>query len=165
MERIVSCKYSELIGAAFDIIPATIVDRLGYIHFLTGTDPIYVGLKREECPNDGRSFRTTWCCSYPWNQFVEDKRVTVVMPQLYKGYPMKLLPMLVVHELAHVLDYILGFNHVVKPITEYGRTNRMEAFADSFVYWLFPEYEDYYEITKPIGDETIYLFEQLAGMA
>ena len=163
MERLVDYKYSELIKAGFDILPPGIADKLKYTHFFTGTDPIYAGLKAEDDAQDGRSYRNNWFCSYPWNQGLESKRqrqTTIVLTE-YKpsGYPMKLLPTLIVHELAHVIDELLEFGHEAEPITEYARVNRTEAFAEAFVLWSNPSYEEYYDIIQRIDDRTVAFFQ------
>lgn len=161
MNRIINYKYSELISAAFDIIPIRIADRLKYTHFLTGTDPIYAGLIH---PDDdamrkagynfesiAEVYRNGGSVSYVHNQTVSDKHTTVVLPRLLPiDYP--------IHELGHVLDGILGWKHIAEPVTEYAKINHLEAFAEAFTSWLIPGYAD-----RP-DEGTIYLFEELAGV-
>lgn len=160
MMRIVDYRYSELIGASFDIIPIKIADRLKYTHFFTGTDPIYAGLILPDddtmrrygynFKNVAEVYRTSGSVSYAHIQTIYDKHTTVVLPQLLSiDYP--------IHELGHVLDEILGWEHIATPVTEYAKTNRLEAFAEAFTSWLIPGYAD-----RP-DEGTIHLFKQLAG--
>ena len=149
MERI-SKGYSGLIGAAFDVIPDKIGDRLRYVHFLTGVDPIYAGLFNYEDTGDGRSYRDTCCVAYPYHQLLSKhlQHTTVVLPSLWPVW-------VVVHELGHVLDECLGFSHMAEPVSEYAKVNRMEAFAEAFTSWLFWGYG------KEPDEGTKYLFESL----
>jgi len=147
MERIAK-GYSELIGAAFDVIPDKIGDRIRYVRFLTGVDPIYAGLFDDELTDDGRSYRNTACVAYPYHQRIDKslRHTTVVLPSL--------IPLAyVVHELGHVLDESLGFSHIAEPVTEYAKVDRMEAFAEAFTSWLFWGYG------KEVDKSTEYLFE------
>ena len=161
MIRIINSKYSELIGAAFDIIPNAIADKLKYVHFFTGTDPIYAGLihpDNEAMKRAGYNFkdvadvyRRGGSVAYVHNQTVEDKHTTVILPVLLPlDFP--------IHELGHVLDEILGWQHIAEPVTKYAETNRIEAFAEAFTSWLIPGYG-----SRP-DDAKIYLFEEMAGL-
>ena len=164
MQRVVSHQYTQLIEAGFDLIPKAIADRLRHIHFFTGTDPIYAGLKYggdEETTKDGRSYRATWCCSYPWNQAVEDKRTTIIMTDLQLEYPKALRPVMVVHELGHCLHEVLDFEPYPRPVTKYAQHDKWEAFAEAFTLWLFPSYGQYYRIIEEIDEKTRALFSQL----
>lgn len=150
MERITGYGYSELIGKAFEILPQGIADKLRYVHFLTGVDPIYAGLLIGDNTGDGRSSRNTWCVCYPDEiRLAKHRRqTTIVLPTLNLDYPFELNPYLVVHELGHVLDEILGFEHIIPPVTKYAEVNRYEAFAEAFTLWLCPEYWRWYPV-KP----------------
>lgn len=150
MNRNTGYGYSGLVGYAFDIIPIGIADRLRYAHFLTGVDPIYVGLFNYEDTGDGRSYRNTACVAYPYHQRLSKglRHTTVVLPV------MDTLTV-VVHELGHVLDEYLGFRHAAKPVTKHALTNREEAFAEAFTSWLF------YNYGEKIDDATKDLFESL----
>uniref|UniRef100_A0A6M3KUT4 Uncharacterized protein n=1 Tax=viral metagenome TaxID=1070528 RepID=A0A6M3KUT4_9ZZZZ len=164
MERLVDYKYSELISAGFDRLPPGIANRLRYTHFFTGTDPVYAGLFDYDKTDDGRSYHNEWCVAYPYHLTKLPKRLrqtTVIMPEFDKRYPVMLLPMLIVHELAHVLDGILGFDYMAEPVTQYAETDRMEAFADAFVLWQNPGYRQYYDLIRTVDDRTSSLFREL----
>ena len=165
MERIVSYQYTELIQAGFDLIPQAIADRLRYVHFFTGTDPIWAGLFNWEDTDDNRSFRDTWCSCKPSSldklpKYLQTPTIIMPTPQM-EGYPYRLLPALVVHELGHQLDDILGNQLLVTPVTYYAMRDREEAFAEAFTCWLFPRYGQYYDIIDRIDDKTMALFTQL----
>lgn len=150
MERITDYRYSELIGAAFDVIPPRIVARIRYTHFFTGADPIYAGLFNYGNTGDGRSYRNTVHVAYPYHQRLgaDLRHTTVVLPSLQSLD-------VVVHELGHVLDECLGFSHIASPVTEYAKVDRGEALAEAFTSWLFWGYGD-----EP-DESTRYLFESL----
>ena len=160
MERLTDYLYSELIGAGFDLIPPKIRNRLQYTHFFTGTDPVYAGLFDYTDTDDGRSYRDCWCVAEPFHLKVQSP-TTIIMPYNNPNYPLMLRPAMVVHELGHVLDELLGFDYLATPVTRYGATNRFEAFAEAFTYWLFPAFGEYYDIMNPIDEQTLNLFEQL----
>ena len=157
MERLVSYKYSDGISYAFSLLPIAIADSLRHIHFLTGTDPVYAGLHSYLDTGDKRSYRNTAHVSYPWNSLNKPGQTTIVLPLLNSAHPY-----VVIHELGHCLDEILGFSHNALPINEYAKTNRLEAFAEAFAaqyFWLGEEAEDIFQSDKA----TQYLFEQLTG--
>jgi len=148
--------YSEGISYAFSLLPNAIRDRLQYIHFLTGVDPVWVGLHNYTDTDDNRSYRNTAHVSYPWNAINKQEMTTVVLPLLEDAQPY-----VIIHELGHCLDEILGFRHNALPINEYAKTNRLEAFAESFAcqfFWLRDKAEDIFQSDKA----TQYLFNQLA---
>ena len=165
MERLVDYRYSELISAGFDLITPNIARRLQYTHFFTGTDPIHAGLITDHKSASGRSYRDTWCVSFQYHlkQFsVKDQQTTVTLTSLStKGYPLLLLPMLIVHELGHVLHEIIGFDHDAEPVTKYAELDRYEAFAEAFTAWLNPGYGQYYKQLRRVDNKTISLFREL----
>jgi len=145
MERIVNAEFAELI--------------ISYVHFLTGTDPIYAGLhdyiELDEVDGleieEGESYRNIPHVVYPCHQFVLPKSLrhtTVVLPKI-------IYPWMVVHELGHVLDEALDYSHLALPITDYAKVNNAEAFAEALVGWLF-------EDSGEPDEETRCLFEYLA---
>lgn len=123
MNRIFSAAYAEPIAEAFALIPARLAARLGRVHFLTDTDPIWAGLHTFAITNDGRSYRETAHCCYPFHTV--DGSTTVVIPK-----PVE--PWVIVHELGHALDETLGFQHTARPCTAYAAANRFEAFGEAF---------------------------------
>jgi len=156
LERLISYRYSGAISYAFNLLPIAIAEKLNYIHFLTGTDPVYAGLHNYEDIEDGRSYRNTAHVSYPWNARNKKERTTIVLPLLIDADPY-----VITHELGHCFDEVLGFQHRALPINEYAKTDRREAFAEAFAaqyFWLGKEAEDIAQSDKA----TQYLFEQLA---
>lgn len=136
MNRIGDARYGETIGKALSLYPTPLRERLAGTHFLTDTDPVFAGLHCYGDTTDGRSYKETAHAVYPFHQEHRPRchrTPTVVLP---------VRPSLctVVHELAHVLDWHLGFDHVAKPVTEYAKTNRSEAFAEAVTSWIFYGY-------------------------
>ena len=160
MERIVNAEFSELIGYSISILPARIWERISYVHFLTGTDPVYAGLHNHiSVPDEyvksgnfeGYSNRDICHMVYPEAQLILPKtlrRTTIVIPYMET-------PMGIIHELGHVLDEALDFSHSAIPITEYAKINDCEAFTEALVGWLFED------CGEP-DEETTALFEYLA---
>ena len=148
--------YSESISYAFSLLPNAIRNRLQYTHFLTGVDPIWVGLHNYIDTGDGRSYHNTAHVSYPWNAINKHGQTTVVLPLLKDAHPY-----VIIHELGHCLDEILEFRHNALPVNEYAKTNRLEAFAEAFAcqyFWLVDKAEQIFLSDKA----TQYLFSQLA---
>ena len=119
--------YAESIQAAIAIIPSTIWQRISYVHFFTGTDPIWAGLHSIEMISDGRSYRNTAHVVYPFHQ----KHLPASMRATTVVLPIPEHPIVVVHELGHVLDEALRFQYLAEPVTDYACTNRLEAFAEA----------------------------------
>ncbi|OPZ79723.1 MAG: hypothetical protein BWY79_00273 [Actinobacteria bacterium ADurb.Bin444] len=171
MNRLTDYRFSSLIQAGLRLIPSVVADQLRHVHFFTGTDPIYAGLFTDEDTGDGRSYRDTWCHCSPHHLARLPKalrQTTIVMPSIQRGYPEEVLPALVVHELGHALDDVLGWRHTPAPLTRYAKTNRCEAFADAFTLWCWPRYQDFYPIiaTPEITARTLQDLEHaLAGRA
>jgi hypothetical protein len=129
MNRLVGTAYREAIGEGMAIIPAAIMARLRHVHFLTGIDPVWAGLHSYAVTDDGRAYSQTAHCAY--RHHTADRTTTIVLPVFEE-------PSVVVHELGHALDETLGFCHRAEPVTDYAKTNREEAFAESFrasLYW------------------------------
>lgn len=143
MNRITNCKYTEAISYAFSLLPIIMVDKLQYIHFLTGTDPIYAGLHNFIDINDKRSYRNTAHVCYSWNALNRHEPTTVVLPLLNDANPYT-----IIHELGHCLDEAWGFSHNALPINNYAKTDRYEAFAEAFAcqyFWLGAKAEDIFQ--------------------
>lgn len=164
MIRIVSSKYAELISASFDRLPPGMASRLRSTHFFTGISPIYAGLLEDWKTKDGRSYHKVWCAAYSHHLERLPKKyrqTTIIMPEFHKGYSAMVLPMLVIHELGHVLDEILGFCHIALPVTKYAEVDRREAFAESFTSWLNPGYSQFYKQIRAVDERTLSLFGEL----
>lgn len=158
MNRIHGRGYREAIAAAQRAIGDRLMQRLGHVQYVTGVDPVFIGLHDYTDHSDGYSYAETAHCCYPHHLLgPADRRVTtVVLP-----YPTvaKYTPPIIVHELGHALDYAIGEQHIAAPVTEYARTNREEAFAEAFTSWAWPDPE-FYE--RP-DDATLALFTELAA--
>ena len=151
MNRLVSYGYSSVISFTLGLLSPEVVDKLKYVHFFTGTDPIYAGL--HSYVDEGRSYRDTAHTCYPWH--TTDKSLTIVLPELEEPY-------VIIHELGHILDFLLGFGFNAIPINDYARTNREESFAESFTaqyFYLGKEAEDIFQSDKGIQ----YIFDDLAN--
>lgn len=116
------------------IIGPTIMERLTHVQIVAGVDPLFAGLHEYETTEDGRSYRATAACLYPFHiRGPADRRVTtIVLPTpepAWNGVHT------IVHEYAHALDWSLGRDHNCDPVSDYARTNRDEAFACSFTSW------------------------------
>lgn len=154
MNLITSFDNNEAIKYALSRIPKELHGKLGCDWFI-GCDPIQYGLHDlEECTY-GRSYRDTAHVMLPHNptnyKIIMGKAPTVVIPELLK-------PEFIIHELGHVLDYHLGLQHRLTPVTWYAETNRQEAFAEAFTQWCFPE-SDRWERRLP--EQDVALFERL----
>jgi hypothetical protein len=149
--RIVGRGYAEVIGAALELYPARLRCRVVGVDFLTGTDPVFAGLHAYVLTDDGRSYASTAHVAYPVHVLgpAARRRTTVVLP-----VPPSLA--VVVHELAHVLDWDLGFGHDAAPVSWYARTNRREAMAEAVTSWLLPGYAE-----RP-DEATVSLLESLS---
>lgn len=79
MDRVKAGGYSELITAAYAVIPEAI-HPLIRPHFLCGTDPIFAGIHRFADASFGRSYTNTWHVAYPGHQLgVRSQRHTTVV--------------------------------------------------------------------------------------
>lgn len=130
--------WREAIGIALDAIGPTMRDRLGHVRFVAGVDPVFAGVHAFATTKDGRSYRDTAACCYPFHLLgPADRRVTtIVLPGKARQRPSDAF--VIVHELGHALDELTGFEHVAKPVTEYAKTDRYEAFAEAFTSWIWP---------------------------
>lgn len=139
MTRIPSQRFAEIIGEGLRRIPERITDRLSHVQFVCGVDPGFAGLHRYGDIDDGRSYRDTAHCCYPFNlaRPASERVTTIVLPTLAN-----LGPATVVHELGHALHQIVGFDQLAAATTSYARTNRYEAFAEYFTTWLHHGYGD-----------------------
>ena len=166
MERIPDSRYSELIEDAYSCIPPNIAKLISHVHFFCGTDPVYAGLVKEKTlifPGTEGVFSTrNWIyyMNYNCTDWVINKSLrspTIFLPNfnsIPKGFALTTHDVL--HELGHVLDFVLPFEILdITPVTEYAESSNLEAFAESFVSWLLYGYGD--EPSKEIVD----LFERL----
>jgi len=155
MQRLTSYEYSAAISWAFNLLPIRVADMLKCVHFFTGTDPVYAGLHRYDDTDDNRSYRSTAHVSYPWHAINKREQTTIVLPLLDDAKPY-----VIIHELGHCLDEILGFEHEALPVNKYAKTHRTEAFAEAFAcqyFWLGNKAEDIFQADKA----TQYLFGNL----
>lgn len=137
VERIRGHDTGELLSMALDWLPESVATRLRFVHFFIG-DPVFAGLHEFEVADDGGSYRTA-------AQYVSEclqrhrprsaRRATIVLP-FGPGRTAT-----VVHELGHALDEVLGEEWSAKPVSDYARVDRFEAFAEAFTAWVgLPSY-------------------------
>lgn len=134
MQRIGQQDHAEKINAALLLLPNSIVNEINKhgVHFFTGCDPIFAGLHNFEVVDDGRSYRNTAHTMYPYHlehRPIDERVSTIVLPDLSITWcPIETI----IHELGHVLHYIIGYEYQVEPVNEYAEKNALEAFAMSF---------------------------------
>ncbi|WP_349319204.1 hypothetical protein [Mycolicibacterium canariasense] len=172
MNRVKAGGYAELITAAYELIPEAL-HCLIRPHVLCGIDPAFAGLHSFKATDDGRSYGDTWHVVYPHHQqfpAARDRRTTVVVQSVVDKAPWVRAKYghfhqvaMMVHELGHVLDESLGFEHDASPVTKYAETNRNEAFADAFTAWLIPSYLPSYGSKASVDPGTAALFNNLVG--
>ena len=138
MERIRGHHAGEQLLMALDWLPVSIATRLGFVQFFIG-DPIFAGLHEFEVAADGISYRTIAHYVTEGQQrhrARSARRPTIVLP----NGPGRTST--VVHELGHALDEVLGEKWPAKPVSNYARVDRFEAFAEAFTAWVgLPSYQ------------------------
>lgn len=142
---------TDSVAQAIESLPGNVRHRLEYTDFLIGCDPVFVGLHQYGESDDGRLYKDTAHCVYPYHMANLPKhlqKTTIVLPCASTICT-------VIHELGHVLHEQLGFISHIKPVSTYAETNHLEAFAEAFTAWFFP---DRY---KRIDEQTHTLFEYL----
>lgn len=148
--------WREQIDVAHRVIGDGIMARLGHVQYVAGLDPVFSGVHPFETTRDGRSYRDTACCCYPWHIIgPRDRRVTtVVLPSFQDGWRgVKTI----VHELGHALDESIGRRETVTPVSTYARTDRDEAFAEAFTRWCWGPLPGY----DRVDDKDRALFQSL----
>lgn len=135
MNRVTSYRKLEPVVDGLGYYPPAFRDRLQFDVFTA--DPIFAGLERNDESSGGRSLRDTAHVCYPHHVF--DRRMTMMVPDdsCLREYGFG------VHELAHVLDFHLGYAIRCAPVTDYARRNRGEAFAEYVTALLVPGYLDH----------------------
>ena len=148
--KLTRVSWAEPIGIAMDLLPVATTQRF---HF---RDPVFSGLTEHVDTADGRSYRSAAHCCYPWhiNGPADRRLTTIVIPERPRGDWWDVYT--VVHEMGHVLDWMTGFSHVCKPVSDYARTNDMEAFACAFGSWLVPGWHG-----TGVGKDDRMMFESL----
>lgn len=135
IERIPNRKYGAAIAHALGFIPDRIMHRLAGVRIFAGSDPIFAGLHGFENISDGRSYRHTAHCCYPWHfdRPRADRVTTIVLP-----CERATRPAVVVHEMGHALHHAVDLDYEAVPVSDYGATNHREAFAEAFAAWVLP---------------------------
>lgn len=118
--------YSELVEEALTVLGPRLARRLSHVDFFCGVDPVWGGLHAFLSTHDGRSYRDT--AHYSHECHSSDQSCTVVLPDLRDVEPWH-----VVHELGHALHLAYAPEHVARPVSDYARTDRFEAFAEHLV--------------------------------
>lgn len=140
LTRIHGTGWREPLAVAHRIIGPALMARLGHVQYVFGVDPVFAGVHGFPDIADGRSYRDTAHCAYPWHiTGPADRRVTtVVMPVGERPGDRWAMPHVLVHELGHALHETIGFDHTAAPVTEYAKSNNYEAFAEAFTAWCWP---------------------------
>lgn len=132
-DRVPDHRFAEAIDLGYRYLPARIARRFDTVRIVCGVDPVFAGYTTTEDTDDGRSYRDTAHVCYPHHlnhRPADDRPITVMFPHVPH-------PATVVHELAHALDWQIGCKHNARPVTDYARTDRYEAFAEAFTAWCF----------------------------
>ena len=148
---------------ALDLIPERIRKMVEGVDVLSGVDPVFAGLHKFTKASYGRSYADTPHVAFEFHQ----KHLPAYKRAITMVLPINVGIRTIVHELGHVLDGRLNFDHDPSvPVSWYAKTDAREAFAESFTAWLLPAGMGYdnakdklYETDKP----TVALFERLAG--
>ena len=168
MERVTDYAYAEAISAAYQLLPPAIAERVRHVHFLVGADPLAAGLHFTEVTQDGRSYRETPHCVYPFHQLHlprARRHTTIVLPAAWRPALRnpKLATRVVVHELGHVLHEVLGFEYEAKPVNAYAQRDYLEAFAEALVAHAVPWVPGWMREELYRDPATVYLFDKLAA--
>lgn len=165
MHRVGKQRHAEAIAQAFELIPQGILKRIQDTDFLVGIDPFFAGLfdsGDSDDIGDGRSYRDTACVHYAHLQTFPyrasqsipacRRRTTVVLPtdEYHLSRPV------IVHELGHVFHELMQWMYVDRAVSEYGKSDPYERWAEAFTSWLIPGYAE-----RP-DDRAIALFESIA---
>lgn len=125
------------------------------VRFFAGVDPVFAGLHSFVDSGTGYKLAETPHCCYDYHlpSRPKDERVTtIVLPRpVHAGD--------IIHELGHAIHCKLGFKPSPVAVSEYGKTNRNEAFAEYFVAHLL-HYGDQDAYRK---DDTRLLLDALAS--
>ena len=152
MNRVTSHRRIEPVAAAMDLLPGRLRDLASQCHVFT-EDPVHAGLHDYQKASYERSYRDTPHVTYDYHQkglLRAHRATTVVLPEIVTVEA-------AVHELGHVIHYVLGDEHTAEAVTWYGATNRYEAFSEALTSWIIPGY------AEPPGAPTSALFEALAA--
>lgn len=134
MQRI-RASHAPAIAYVLDCLPERLRDLAACDFFCA--DPVFAGIHAEafDTTDDGRSYRETAHCCYPYH--VKDRRITVVLPG-----PVD--PAIILHELGHAIHGKLWKRAgtwdvaALDACTDYARTNEQETFAEAFLAWFYP---------------------------
>lgn len=131
--RIHGTGHREAITVALEVVGDDVMARLPHLQFVVGVDPIFAGVHPFGLTPDGRSYKDTACCCYPFHMLgPADRRVTTIVMPAY------LHPFHIVHEIGHALHETLDFDPWPEPTTDYAKSNKWEAFAEAFTSWCWP---------------------------
>ncbi len=132
MRRLTDYSYCAVIEAGLRTMPAWIRPLFRDVHYFCGADPVFAGITREFVDEpERRSYRNTAHAKYA--RWSPDGVPTVVLPA-------NELPCVIVHELGHILDEMLGFRFdPVYAVIDYAKRNRAERFACWFHEWAWSD--------------------------
>ncbi len=147
MHRITSWAYTAPLAIALACMEGLRPELL-YFDVLTGTDPLWAGLHEYRDTGDGRSYRDTPHVAETHHQRLSARQQvpTIVLPAPRP-------PAAIIHEIGHVIHGHLGWRLALPANTEYAKTDRFEAFAESFTALFYP--------SMPLAASSRYALEQL----
>jgi hypothetical protein len=139
MERVRTQREREAIGAVWNNLPKSILDRLGGVGIISNIPAWYIGLHPYRDTTDGRSYDNTSHVVFEVHQELpRSQRQSTIMLLDNDAFD----PLVILHEIGHALDERLGlvsFDLSMRPLTNYAKTNCLEAFATGFQAWLTHE--------------------------
>lgn len=160
MNRHHGAGYNEIIGVAFGQLPERLVRRFSGVGFVTGIAPVKIGLPDFNGVHleAGYDWFTDYAeCASTWHgkrHGLPDDQVTIFLP-----YPDP-HPTTVLHELGHALHAQVDWLNLGEVVTDYGKSNPAEAFADIFMEWAWNG--TYFAREMAAAPKTVALLEQLS---
>ena len=137
VNRLAGGRHADVINHARRLLPGRLAERLADVHYLTGVDPVFVGLHTDAAHANGGAYadvdhyvRTDHQVALPRAR----RAPTIVLPGRHCSVD------IVIHELGHALDDILGHRHFADPVSAYAKSSWGEAFAEAFTSWLYHGY-------------------------
>lgn len=132
MNRVRTQRQAEAIAAALDYIPDRLLPLTGCDIFCA--DPWFAGVHDLREADNGETVELR---AHAVNESItRDRRRVICIPE-------EVEVVTVLHEMAHIIDYTLwdrtGGRHLprMEPINAYAENYYGEAFAESFVQWLY----------------------------
>jgi hypothetical protein len=158
VERIRGHDAGELLSMALDWLPASVATRLGFVHFFIG-DPVFAGLHEFEVADDGVPTgplpRRVGVLPEPPTEVgaARDHRVAVWARSNGNGCP----------RAGACPRRSLEHEWSAKPVSDYARADRFEAFAEAFTAWVgLPSYQAERDRLYRIDRESAAFFDAIS---